>query len=47
VGQVAREMHGMLTGPAADLEHLGAIGKPGAQHREDRFLVALAGIGHR
>ena len=47
VRQVACEMHRMLARAAADLEHLGPLGKAYAQHRENRLLVAFAGIRYR
>ena len=40
-----REMHSVLAGPAADLEHLRAVGEMLTQHVEDERLVALAGRG--
>lgn len=45
VRQVAREVHGVLTGAAADLEDLTGVCECSAQHVEDRMLVALAGFG--
>ena len=38
-------MHGVLTGPAAYLEHLRSLRKAIAQHRENGLFVALASFG--
>jgi hypothetical protein len=41
--QVGREVHGVLSGAAADLEHGVLRAELAAQHLEDRALVAFAG----
>lgn len=40
--EVAREVHGMLTGPAADLQHAPTICECALEDPQDRILVALA-----
>jgi hypothetical protein len=42
--QMAREVDRMLPGAAADLDHLGAIGKRRSQDLQNRRPVALAGL---
>jgi hypothetical protein len=43
VRQRRREVDRVLAGAAADFQHASAIGEALAQHREDRFAIALAG----
>src|SRR5690606_3668089 len=37
------EVHGVLAGAAADLEHRVAVAEPALEHGEDRFAIAFAG----
>ena len=45
MGERARKMHGMLTGAAADFQHLRTSREMRAQHLENGFFVAFAGCG--
>jgi len=45
VGQMPREMHGVLTRAAAYFQNLRSVGKAIAQHPENGLLIALAGFG--
>ena len=45
VRQGLGEMHGMLAGAAADLQHRAAVGEMQAQYGEDGIPVAFAGRG--
>ena len=40
-----REVHGMLAGAAADLQHLQPVREAAAQDCENRLLISLAGFG--
>jgi len=42
--QFGGEVHRMLAGSAADFEYPAAVGKPFAQHGQDRRTVLLAGF---
>ena len=46
-GHRGREVHRVLAGTAADLEHMRAVGELPAQDLEDRALVAVAGVAVR
>jgi hypothetical protein len=41
---MANEMHCVLAGAAADFQHVHPVRKAVAQHRENGFLIALAGF---
>ena len=45
--QVAAEIHRMLSGAAADLEHVARLLQHPAKHCENRIAVALAGFRKR